>query len=145
VKEAVPSPLDQEAPQTPEIRDYLRETAPILEELSLLMTTAPSLTVADYDPTDPDSPVIPRDVYLKMETMKRELQVLDSKTFAIIAPSQYAKFHELIRKSISQTHQACDAMIEYFNETKPENLRKVQNHLLKARELIQRTRERGES
>ncbi len=109
------------------------------------MTRAPALTVSDYDPSDPNAPVIPRDVYLKMEAMKRELQVLDSKTFAIIPPSRYDKFHELIRKSIAQTHQACDAMIEYFNETKPENLQKVQNHLLKARELILRTRERTES
>jgi len=143
VRELVASPLQDDTLTSREVKDYLRETAPILEELSLLMTRTPALTVADFDPSDPNAPIIPRDVYLKMESIKRDLQVLDAKTFAIIPPPRYVKFHELIRQSIAQTHQACDAIINYFAESKPENLQKVQQHLSKARELIQRTRERA--
>jgi hypothetical protein len=142
-KEALKSPLDEETPDTPEIKYYLRDTTPILEELSLLMTRAPSISIADYDPSDPNAPLFPRDIQLKMDSMKRELQVLDSKTFAIIPPKKYEQFHGLIRDSISQTHQACDAILNYLAEPNEENFKTIQDHLLRARELIQKTRSHG--
>jgi hypothetical protein len=139
-KEFLPSPLAQEALDSPEVREYLRETAPLLEELSLLMTRAPSLNIADYDPSDADTPIVPKEIYLKMDSMKRELQNLDSKTFAIIPPPKYGPFHAVIRESITETYQACDAIISYLNERNDENLQKVMEHLTKARELIRKTR-----
>lgn len=139
-KESFPSPLDHEALNSREVRDYLRQTAPILEELSLLMTRAPSLNVSDYDPSDPGAPLVPKELFLKMDSMKRDLQILDSKTFAIIPPAKYAKFHAVIRESIASTSQACDAIIAYFQDSSPENLQKVVNSLGKAREFIRRTR-----
>jgi hypothetical protein len=139
-KEVLPSPLAQEALDSPEVREYLRETAPLLEELSLLMTKAPSLNIADYDPSDADAPIVPKEIYLKMDSMKRELQNLDSKTFAIIPPPKYGSFHAVIRESITETYQACDAIISYLNERNDENLQKVMEHLTKARELIRKTR-----
>ncbi len=141
-REAIASPLDEDATTSLEVRDYLRAAAPILEELSLLMTRGPSLAVSDYDPSDPNAPVVPKQIRLQMDWMKRELQVLDSKTFAIIPPKKYQAFHDLIRQSIAQTYQACDAVIAYLAESKPENLKKVHEHLLKARDLIQRTTEK---
>jgi hypothetical protein len=99
------------------------------------------LTVADYDPSEPNAPVFPKELILKMDSLKRELQILDSKTFEIIPPAQYAPFHSIIRQSITQTYQACDEIINYFNDRKEQSLQKVQEHLLKARELIQKTRE----
>lgn len=141
-REMITSPLDDDAVTSGEVRDYLRATAPILEELSLLMTRGPSLALSDYDPSDPNAPVIPKQIHLQMEWMKRELQVLDSKTFAIIPPKKYGEFHELIRQSIAQTYQACDAVLAYLAESKPENLKKMHQHLLKARDLIQRTTEK---
>ncbi len=142
-KEVLRSPLDQETPDTPEIKYYLRDTAPILEELSLLMTRAPSINIADYDPSDADAPLFPGDLQLKMDSMKRDLQILDSKTFAIIPPKRYEQFHGLIRDSISQTHQACEAILNYMAEPNQENFKTVQEHLLRARELIQKTRSHG--
>ena len=71
--------------------------------------------------------------------MKRELEVLDSKTFAVIPPAKYSDFHSLIRQSITQAHQACHSIIEYFQESKSENFQKAREHLLKAGELIRRT------
>jgi hypothetical protein len=139
-KESFPSPLDQDAPHTREVREYLLQAAPILEELSLLMTRAPLLNVSDYDPSDPASSIVPKELYLKMDSMKRELQILDSKTFSIIPPQKYAKFHNVIRESITSTYQACDAMLAYFKESSPKNLQKVLTSLAKARELIRRTR-----
>lgn len=139
-KEVLPSPLAQEALDSPEVREYLRETAPLLEELSLLMTRAPSLNIADYDPSDADAPIVPKEIYLKMDSMKRELQNLDSKTFAIIPPPKYGPFHAVIRESITETYQACDAIISYLNERNDENLQKIVEHLTKARELIRKTR-----
>jgi hypothetical protein len=139
-KEFLPSPLAQEALDSPEVREYLRETAPLLEELSLLMTRAPSLNIADFDPSDADAPIVPKEIYLKMDSMKRELQNLDSKTFAIIPPPKYGPFHAVIRESITETYQACDAIISYLNERNDENLQKVMEHLTKARELIRKTR-----
>jgi hypothetical protein len=139
-KEVLLSPLAQEALDRPEVREYLRETAPLLEELSLLMTKAPSLNIADYDPSDADAPIVPKAIYLKMDSMKRELQNLDSKTFAIIPPHKYAPFHAVIRESITETYQACDAIISYLNERNDENLQKIMEHLTKARELIRKTR-----
>jgi hypothetical protein len=139
-KEILPSPLAQEALDSPEVREYLRETAPLLEELSLLMTRAPSLNIADYDPSDADAPIVPKEIYLKMDSMKRELQNLDSKTFAIIPPPKYGPFHAVIRESITETYQACDAIISYLNERNDENFQKIMEHLTKARELIRKTR-----
>lgn len=140
-KEMLRSPLEEEALSSPEVREYLQQASPILEELSLLMTTAPSLNLADYDPSDTSAPAIPRDVYLRMDAIKRQLQILDSKTFAIIPPRKYAAFHSLIRESIAETNQACSAIMSYLQNTKAEDLRAVREHLLRARKLIQRTRE----
>ncbi|MEW6140725.1 MAG: hypothetical protein AB1733_21085 [Thermodesulfobacteriota bacterium] len=140
-KEMLRSPLEEEALNSPEVREYLQQASPILEELSLLMTTAPSLNLADYDPSDTSGPAIPRDVYLRMDAIKRQLQILDSKTFAIIPPRKYAAFHSLIRESIAETNQACSAIMSYLQDTKAEDLRAVREHLLRARKLIQRTRE----
>jgi hypothetical protein len=139
-EEPIRSPLDSDAGNGREVREYLKQTAPILEEVSLLMTRAPSLSLADYDPSDPGAPLIPQELLLKMDSMKRELQILDSKTFAIIPPPQYAKFHGLIREAITRTHQACDAVYAYLKESNPENLQKIRDSLGKARELIRRTR-----
>ena len=140
VKEALPSPLAPEALNNPKVREYLRETTPLLEELSLLMTRAPSLSLADYDPSDADAPIVPKEIYLKIDSMKRELQNLDSKTFAIIPPPKYVPFHSVIRESITETYKACDAIISYLNEKNDENLQKILEHLTKARELIRETR-----
>lgn len=138
----IASPLDDDATTSREVRDYLRAAAPILEELSLLMTRGPSLAVSDFDPSDPNAPVVPKQIRLQMDWLKRELQVLDSKTFAIIPPKKYQAFHDLIRQSIAQTYQACDAVIAYLAQSKPEDLKKMHEHLLKARDLIQRTTEK---
>jgi hypothetical protein len=139
-KEVLPSPLDQDAAQNREVRHYLQDTAPILEELSLLMTRAPSLAVADYDPSQDQPAAFREDVYMKIEYMKRELQVLDSKTFAIIPPKKYEGFHSVIRDSITETYQACDTIMAYMRDPSEQNLQRVQEHLRRARELIQTTR-----
>ncbi len=142
-KEVLRSPLNDDIPDTPEIKYYLRDTAPILEELSLLMTRAPSMTTADYDPSDANAPLFPKDLELKMDLMKRDLQILDSKTFAIIPPKRYEQFHGLIRDSITHTHQACDAILNYMAEPNEENFRLIQDHLFRAKELIQKTHAHG--
>jgi hypothetical protein len=139
-KEVIPSPLESEALLDPAVRTYVRATAPILEELSLVMTRAPSLAIADYDPSEANPPVYPKELLLKMESLKRELRILDSKTFEIIPPAKFAEFHSLIRQSITQTYQACDAVVQYFTERNEASLQKVKEHLLKARELIEQTR-----
>ncbi|MGC8906428.1 MAG: hypothetical protein ACP5M0_03180 [Desulfomonilaceae bacterium] len=144
-KEVIPSPLDDDALASREARDYLRETAPILEELSLLMTRAPGLSIEDYDPSDANSALVPADIRLKMTSLKRELQILDSKTFAIIPPSRYQAFHSLVRESIAHAYQACDAIINYFEENNPENFVKAKEHLVKAGELIRKTIKQGAS
>jgi len=143
VREILPSPLDDDAVHSREVMEYLRDAAPILEELSILMTRAPSLAVADYDPSDPNAAAVPKEIPFKMDSLKRELQILDSKTFAIIPPAKYAGFHSLIRQSIAETHKACDAIMGFLNDTNPGNLQKVHDHLLKAKELIHRTREKS--
>ncbi len=139
-KEAFQSPLDPDTPDTFEVKLYLRETAPILEEMSLLMTRAPAMSIGEFDPSEPNSPIFPKDVHLKMDSMKRDLQIIDSKTFAIIPPKKYERFHALIRDSITQTHQACDAIVNFMSEPTEVNLRAVQEHLHRAKELIQKTR-----
>jgi hypothetical protein len=142
VKEAVPSPLDRDALHDPEVRAYLKATSPILEELSLVMTRAPSLAVADYDPSEANPPVFPKEILLKMDSLKRELRILDSKTFEIIPPPKFTQFHALIRQSITHTYQACDAIVEYFSERNEASLQRVRENLSKARELIEQTRTR---
>ena len=144
-KESIASPLALEAlgSTDPAVRDYLKATSPILEELSLLMTKVPSLTIADYDPSDTQAPLVPKELFVQMDSMKRSLQILDSKTFAVIPPSKYSKFHSVIRDSISHTNRACDAIIEFFSQGTPASLQTMQEHILKARELIRRTRERS--
>jgi len=144
VRESIPSPLGNDALDSREVRDYLQQTAPILEEISLLMARAPSLTVEDYDPADPNTAAIPKEIQVRMDAIKRDLQILDSKTFAIIPPTKYTRFHSLIRESITQTHKACDAILSYLADNKQESLQKAKEHVLRARDLIQRTRERGE-
>jgi len=141
-KESIASPFDPQAAADPGVGSYLKVTAPILEELSLVMARTPSLTVADYDPSEANAPVFPKEMVLKLDSLKRELQILDSKTFEIIPPQKYVPFHSLIRQSITQTYQACDEIIKYFNDRDEQSLEKVRDHLLKARELIQKTRER---
>jgi hypothetical protein len=139
-KESFPTPLDENALKEDGVRAYLDSTAPILEALSLLMMKAPSLSVVDYDPSRDQSSPISADVLLSMDSMKRELQILDSKTFAIIPPLQYTRFHELIRESIAHTYQACDSIVSFLSEGKSEDLEAMQRHIGKARELIQMTR-----
>jgi hypothetical protein len=117
----------------------------VLEELSLLMARAPSLNLVDYDPSELNTPVIPQDLGLKLESLKRDLRILDSKVFSIIPPSKYSQFHELIRQSISHTYLACESISNYFQDAKPEELQKVKEHLVKAKELIQQTRKRNGS
>lgn len=141
-KEVIPSPLEREALQDPAVRTYVRATAPILEELSLVMARAPSLAIADYDPSEANPPFFPKEILVKMESLKRELRILDSKTFEIIPPAKFAQFHSLIRQSITQTYQACDAVVQYFTERDEASLQKVRDHLMKARELIEQTRTR---
>ncbi len=138
----LPSPLDMDARESREVRDYLRATAPVLEELSLLITTAPTLAITNYDPTELGGPAVLKDVLLKLNSMKRALQILDSKTFAIIPPAKYADFHTTIRQSITQTCQACDSIITFLNSGKEDQLAKIHEHLSKARELMQKTRSR---
>jgi hypothetical protein len=140
-KESIPSPFDPQAATDPAVASYLKAAAPILEELSLVMAKTPSLTVADYDPSEANAPVFPKELVLKLDSVKRELQVLDSKTFEIIPPPRYVPFHSLIRQSITQTYQACDEIINYLNQKDRQSIQKVREHLIKARELIQRTRE----
>jgi hypothetical protein len=107
------------------------------------MTRAPSLAITDFDPSEPDSSGLSSDVLVKLEAMKRELQVLDSKTFAIIPPQKYNRFHSLVRESITETYQACEAVINFFNERNEADLKKVHEHLSKSRDLIRKTRKKG--
>ncbi|MGC8605133.1 MAG: hypothetical protein ACP5VS_15810, partial [Desulfomonilaceae bacterium] len=144
-KEQVPSPLDPNAQKDNNLRLYLSETAPVLEELSLLMARAPSLSLVDYDPSEVNTPTMPQDLGLKLESLKRDLRILDSKVFSIIPPSKYEQFHELIRQSISHTYLACEAISNYFQDANPEDLGKVKDHLSKAKELIQLTRKQNSS
>ncbi|MDQ1286101.1 MAG: hypothetical protein QG663_1527 [Thermodesulfobacteriota bacterium] len=139
-KEQIPSPLDEQALTEKGMRLYLSETTPVLEELSLLMARAPSLSLADYDPSEINTVIAPQDLTLKLESMKRELRILDSKIFSIIPPANYSEFHNLIRQSISHTYLACEAISNYFHDSRLEDLHKVNEHLMKARELIKLTR-----
>lgn len=141
-EELLPSPLDADARESVEVRDYLRATAPVLEELSLLITTAPTLAIASYDPTDQGDPAVLKDVLMKLNSMKRALQILDHKTFAIIPPTKYTPFHATVRQSIAQTYQACDAIISFLNSGKEDQLSKIREHLSNAKKLMQKTRSR---
>lgn len=138
-KERIPSPLDNEVSMTPEVRRYLKETAPVLEELSLLMARTPSLSIADFDPTEINGSILPKEINIKMESMKRELRILDSRVFSIIPPDGYAQYHNLIRQSINHTYVATESFVNFFNESKMQDLVQAKDHLLKAREYIKRT------
>ncbi len=138
-KERIPSPLDGDTATTPEIRRYLKETAPVLEELSLLMARTPALSIADFDPSDSSSQTLPRELNLKMESMKRDLRILDSKMFSIIPPPAYSQYHDLLRQSINHTYLATEAFINFANESRIEDLNQVREHLAKAKEFIHQT------
>jgi len=140
VEEVFQSPLTADALGDREVRDYLKAATPILEELSLLMTRVPSLKIAEFDPSKTETPVVPEDVFLKLDSTKRMLQVLDSKAFAIIPPTKYAGFHAVVRESITETHQACEAMMNFFQNGDDGDLAKIRDHVQRARELIQKTR-----
>lgn len=140
-KERIPSPLDEDSTMTPELKRYLRETAPILEELSLLMARTPSLSIADFDPSESHTQTLPKEINLKMESMKRDLRILDSKIFSIIPPQGYAQYHDLIRQSINHTYMATEAFINFANQSRMEDLSQVRDHLAKAKEYIHRTLE----
>ncbi len=138
-KEKIPSPMDESSAMTPGITRYLKETAPILEELSLLMARTPSLSISDFDPSEIHASPLPKDINLKMESMKRELRILDSKVFSIIPPAGYEQYHDLIRQSINHTYMATESFINFFNESRAEDLAQVKDHLAKAKEYIHRT------
>lgn len=138
-KERIPSPLDDDSTMTAELKRYLKETAPILEELSLLMARTPSLSIADFDPSDIQAKNLPKEINLKMESMKRDLRILDSKIFSIIPPPAYSQYHDLIRQSINHTYLATEAFINFANESRVEDLNQVREHLAKAKEFIHRT------
>ena len=138
-KERIPSPLDEDSTMTPELKKYLKETAPILEELSLLMARTPSLSIADFDPSESHTQALPKEINLKMESMKRDLRILDSKIFSIIPPQGYAQYHDLIRQSINHTYMATEAFINFANQSRIEDLTQVRDHLAKAKEYIHRT------
>ncbi len=139
-KPEVPSPLDQEAPRGREVRKYLAATAPILEELSMLMARSPGLSIEDYDPSEPTASVGSKDLLIKMEAMKRDLQILDAKTFSILPPFKYTQFHLRIRESITETLQACDSIIAYLGKRESQYVKKAVDHLSRARDLIRDTR-----
>jgi hypothetical protein len=143
VEKPVVSPLSDDLLQNREVRDYVQATMPILEELSLLMTRVPTLSVEDFDPSDPNAPVVPSDIAVKMDSMKRQLQILDSKTFAIIPPQDFTQFHSMIRESITESYRACEAIVNFFNERNQEDLKRVREHLGKARSLIRKTMKRS--
>lgn len=138
--EIISSPLEESALDSREVREYLTASVPVLEELSLLMTRVPALDVADFDPSETDPAAASTDLLMKMDSLKRELQVLDSKTFSIIPPSKYVLFHSLIRESITQTYQACESMIAFMQNRKEDDLKSVREHIFKARQLLSRTR-----
>ena len=138
-KERIPSPLDEDAAMTAELKRYLKETAPILEELSLLMARTPSLSIADFDPSEPHSQTVPKELNMKMESMKRDLRILDSKIFSIIPPPGYSQYHDLLRQSINHTYMATEAFINFANHSRMEDLTQVKDHLAKAKECIYRT------
>ncbi|MEW6349555.1 MAG: hypothetical protein AB1646_10875 [Thermodesulfobacteriota bacterium] len=136
----IPSPLDLDAPAAREVRKYLEASAPILEELSILMARAPGLSIEEYDPSEPTESVGSRDLLIKMETMKRDLQILDAKTFSIIPPAKYVPFHLRIRESVTETFQACDSIIAFLGKRESQYLDKAVDHLNRARSLIRETR-----
>ena len=138
-KERIPSPLDEDAAMTAELKRYLKETAPILEELSLLMARTPSLSIADFDPSESHSQSVPKELNVKMESMKRDLRILDSKIFSIIPPPGYSQYHDLIRQSINHTYMATEAFINFASHSRMEDLNQVRDHLTKAKECIYRT------
>lgn len=143
IEDVLLSPLAGDALGDREVKDYLKAAAPILEELSLLMTRVPSLKIDDFDPSKTDAAVVPEDVFLKLDSTKRMLQVLDSKAFAIIPPAKYSGFHSMVRESITETHLACEAIMSFFQNGDDSDLGKIRNHIQKARELIQKTRKRS--
>jgi hypothetical protein len=142
-KEMVPSPLEPGALEDEEVRDYLKATAAILEELSLLMTRAPSLTLAQYDPSDSSAPLAPAEVLRQIESLSRRLRILDSKTFTVIPPNRYNEFHNMLRNSIAESRMAFEAVMNFFSQGDPNALRQMRKHITKARDLIRETRRRS--
>ena len=146
-KERIESPLDEELPvgrEGREVSDYLAATAPILQDLSKLIARAPALAMEDYDPADPNASVKSRDLLIQMKAMIRDLQILDAKTFSVMPPVRYERFHLRIRESIIETHQACDAIIKYFNKRETQQLRKIHRHLTRVYDLIRRLAKRAD-
>ena len=141
----IASPLDEEPPVSREVREYLAATAPILGALSSLIGRAPSLALEDYDPSDPNAPVKSEDLLIKMKAMNRELQILDTKSFSVVPPAKYMDFHQRIRESITETLQACDTIIEYLGKREIQQLRKIHEHLTRARDLIRETSQSSRS
>lgn len=142
-KEIIASPLDPGALEDAETREYLEATATILEELSLLMTRAPSLSIAQYDPSDTSAPLAPSEVLRQIESLSRRLRILDSKTFSVIPPSKYMEYHNKIRNSIVESRLAFEAVMTFFNQGDSKALQEMRNHITKARDLIRQTRRRS--
>ncbi len=140
-----PSPMDREALDSQEARDYLMQAAPVMEELSLLLLTVPRVTVADFDPSDDASTKIPGDVFLKLETIKRALQNLDARAFAMAVnvPLKYKDYHASLHSSIKEAYLACDEMIIYLTEKNDRALEKVREHLANAQQYIKSIRGRS--
>ncbi len=142
-QEIIPSPLDPGAVEDAETREYLEATATILEELSLLMTRAPSLSLAQYDPSDTSAPLAPSEVLRQIESLSRRLRILDSKTFSVIPPNKYLEYHNKIRNSIVESRLAFEAVMTFFNQGDSKALQEMRNHITKARDLIRQTRRRS--
>jgi hypothetical protein len=140
-----PSPMDREALDSQEARDYLMQAAPVMEELSLLLLTVPRVTVADFDPSDDASTKIPGDVFLKLETIKRALQNLDARAFAMAVnvPLKYKDYHASLHSSIKEAYLACDEMIIYLTEKNDRALERVREHLANAQQYIKSIRGRS--
>jgi hypothetical protein len=139
-REMVPSPLAPDAIEDEEAREYLIKTSQILEELSLLMTRAPSLSLAQYDPSDSSAPLAPPEVMRQIESLSRRLRILDSKTFTVIPPNRYNDFHNMLRNSIAESRMAFESVMNFFSQGDPGALQEMQDHITKARELIRETR-----
>jgi hypothetical protein len=142
--EIEPSPLDPSGPITDATRAYLDATAPVIEELSLLMTRIPALTLDDFDVSRGGLSIVPKDIVVKMEAVKRDLQVLDSRTFSIVPPKDFARFHARIRESITETFRACESAVNFFTERNAEDLKRVYEHVGRAGTLLEKSMARAQ-